>query len=186
MLIDAAAPLIRSGKLCVDIVGDGPEMESLQEQATRLGVAEGIVFHGWQDQSSIQRVVSNCTIFGFPSIREFGGGAVLEAMAMGLIPVVVDYAGPGELVTEDTGIRVPLGSRDQIVEGVREAIHHLLRHPTEAKDIARRARLRVEHLFTWEKKAQQVLEVYDWACAGGVKPHFGFEQAGQTHSAGVN
>ena len=40
---------------------------------------------------------------------------MLEAMALGVAPAIVDYAGPGELATEGVGRKVPIGPRARIV-----------------------------------------------------------------------
>jgi glycosyltransferase involved in cell wall biosynthesis len=103
-----------------------------------------------------------CDVFAFPSIREFGGAVVLEAMALGLVPVVVDYGGPGELVTPSTGYTVPMGSRESIVRGFRERLGALAAEPGRIREMGVRGRERVMASFTWEAKALQVVEVYNW------------------------
>ena len=172
MLIDAAAPLLKSGRLKLDMIGDGPMLPELRAQAERLGVGEAVAFHGWMEHADVQKIAARCTIFAFPSIREFGGGAVLEAMALGLVPVVVDYAGPSELVTGETGVKVPLGTRDEIVAGFTSALGRLVDSPGEVREMGENARRRVERFFTWQRKAEQVAEVYDWVLGKASKPEF--------------
>ncbi|WP_374303197.1 glycosyltransferase family 4 protein, partial [Paracoccus sp. (in: a-proteobacteria)] len=109
MALKASAPLIREGRMTFDIVGDGPQMPELQALARSEGVAGGVTFHGWKEHHEVQGLLASCNLLLFPSIREFGGGVVLEAMALGVPPVVVDYGGPAELVDDSTGWRVPLG-----------------------------------------------------------------------------
>ncbi|MEM9578865.1 MAG: glycosyltransferase [Pseudomonadota bacterium] len=162
MLIEAAAPFLADGRMTLDIVGDGPMKQSLIAQATNLGISEAIAFHGWVQHENVQEIASKCQLMTFPSIREFGGGVVLEAMAMGLVPVIVDYAGPGELVVPGTGFKVPIGSRSEIIERFRAMLSEIVADPDGLKEISKTNREYVRDHFSWQAKAQQVREVYDW------------------------
>lgn len=162
MLLAAAAPLLRSGAMTLDMIGDGPMMEELRAMAAAEGIEDAVTFHGWQPHDAVQDIAARCHMLTFPSIREFGGGVVLEAMALGMVPLIVDYAGPGELVTPDTGIKIPIGPRAAIIEGLRQALDQVVDNPPMLSPMADAARDRVHALFTWDRKAAQLAQVYDW------------------------
>jgi glycosyltransferase involved in cell wall biosynthesis len=162
MLLEAAAPLLRDGRMRLDMIGDGPMMESLRAQAVAEGIEDAVTFHGWLDHGRVQDVAAGSALFAFPSIREFGGGVVLEAMALGLVPLIVDYAGPAELVTPETGFTVPLGARAQIIAGFRAALERIAADPALLEPMGAAAQARVQARFTWARKAAQVGQVYDW------------------------
>lgn len=161
MLLEAAAPFLRDGRLVLDIIGDGPLRPALEEQARALGIAPGVTFHGLLDHRAVQDVAVRANLLTFPSIREFGGGVVLEAMALGLVPVVVDYAGPGELVSEATGYRIPIGPRAALVARLQERLGRILADPSDLPRLAAAGRAEVAARFTWAAKAARVREVYD-------------------------
>jgi glycosyltransferase involved in cell wall biosynthesis len=128
---------------------------------------------GWVPHEKLQSRLRQSQLFGFPSVREFGGAVVLEAMATGLVPIVVGYAGPNELVSDATGVRVAIGSRDEIVSRVRAALERFVADPTLVAEMGGRARGRAMSLFTWTAKARQVREVYRWVLGERDKPNFG-------------
>lgn len=162
MALEAAAPLLRSGRLAMDMLGDGPMRAELEAFAAREGLGAAVTFHGMVDHARVQDIAARSNLLVFPSIREFGGGVVLEAMSMGVVPLVVDYAGPGELVTAGTGLKVPLGDRAGIVASVRARLEALAADPSGLPGMGARAQARAHALFTWPAKARQVREVYDW------------------------
>lgn len=170
MLLEAAAPLLRDGRMRLDMIGDGPMMDSLRAQAAADGTAGAVTFHGWLDHARVQDVAAGSALFAFPSIREFGGGVVLEAMALGLVPLIVDYAGPAELVTDDTGYKVPLADRAGVVAGFRAALERIAAEPAGLDPMGQAAQARVQALFTWARKAEQVGMVYDWVLNGTGAP----------------
>ena len=162
MLLEAAAPLLRAGGMTLSILGDGPQMPLLRQIVTRENVSDAVRLAGWVEHGRVQDYLADADLFTFPSIREFGGAVALEAMAVGLVPVVVDYGGLGELVTDKTGYLLPVGTRQQIVERLRSLLSHLCEHPGEI-DVKSPAALRRAHeQFTWPAKARQVVQVYDW------------------------
>lgn len=162
MAISAAAPLLREGRMVLDIVGDGPMMEDLKALALREGVQDAVTFHGNQPHEAVAAAMARAHLLVFPSIREFGGGVVLEAMASGVVPLVVDYAGPGELVSEGLGLKVPLGNRPEIVARFTAVLEEISADPTSLEALAQAAHKHARTHFTWEAKARQVADVYDW------------------------
>ncbi|XXF78077.1 glycosyltransferase [Myxococcaceae bacterium GXIMD 01537] len=177
MLLEAAAPLVRAGQVQVELIGDGAEMENLRAQVAREGLGEGVQFAGWVKHQHLQERLARNHVFGFPSIREFGGAVVAEAMALGLVPIVMDYGGPGEIVSPATGFAVPMGPREQIVAGVREVLERLVADPSVIGPMGERARARILKSFTWEAKALQVLEVYRWVLRERGQPDWGMPLA---------
>jgi glycosyltransferase involved in cell wall biosynthesis len=173
MLIEAAAPLVREGKLELEILGDGPQRKELEELVDREGVRGKVNLRGWIAHSELHPILRSCHVFAFPSVREFGGGVVLEAMLLGIPPIVVDYAGPAELVTERTGVRIPIGSRSSIVDGFRKKLTEFAADRSALQAIGQRARQRVLDWYTWQRKAEQICDVYSWVRGLGPKPNFG-------------
>lgn len=162
MLIEAAEPFLRDGTMTLDILGDGPLMPALKEMISARDLAHAVTLHGWIDHKDVQSLLARAQLLTFPSVREFGGGVVLEAMALGVVPVIADYAGPAELVTPGTGIKVEMGSRAELVAGFRTALAALIAAPETIPALATAALARVEDHFTWDRKARQIGAVYDW------------------------
>lgn len=172
MLLEAAQDLLRNGHMTLQVIGDGPMRDALAAQVDRDGLAASVTFHGFKSHHEVQDILAEADILSFPSIREFGGGVVLEAMALGVVPVVVDYAGPGELVDDTVGYKVPIGSRAGIISGFTDVLTRLSRDRSELPGKSATARDRVSRHFTWSAKARQVSLIYDWLMDPSLeRPH---------------
>ena len=174
MLLEACAKLIREGRVSLTIVGEGPDRPKLRKIIEREQIGHGVGMPGWVDHSKLPELLASHDVFAFPSIREFGGAVVLEAMAVGLVPVVVNYGGPGELVTDQTGFRIPMAPRPSIVASMTTILNRLVEDPSVLTALGNAARRRVFTHFTWEAKARQVLAVYRYVMRRSLnRPDFG-------------
>jgi glycosyltransferase involved in cell wall biosynthesis len=172
MLLEAAAEFLKAGQLELHIIGDGPQRTVLETIVDRLGVGSRVRFHGWIPHTEVQARLRVCDFLALPSIREFGGAVVVESMALGVAPVVADYAGPSELVDEKTGIRVGFHDKNSLIEGMRQAIGNVIRFPETLDKLGAAGREKVREKLTWEAKANQVAAVYDAVLAGTKNLNF--------------
>lgn len=162
MLLEALSPLLRNETLTLDILGDGPMMSELKSLVQREKIQNTVKFHGWVEHQKIKKHLMSSDVLTFPSIREFGGGVVLEAMAMGVVPIVVNYGGPGELVTPKTGFAIPIGTRAEIIEHFRETMIKLVKKPAKLEEMSALCIRRAHEQFTWDAKAQCTFKLYQW------------------------
>jgi glycosyltransferase involved in cell wall biosynthesis len=168
MLLEAALPLLRDGRMTLDIVGDGPQKPHLREVVAREHLEHAVTLAGWVPHEKVQDRLVQADVLPFPSIREFGGGVALEAMAAGVVPIVPDYGGLGELVSPNTGFRIAMGNRAEIIGRLRDVLASIAADPAatiEPKSAA--AYRRAHEQFTWAAKAKQTLAVYDWVLDRG-------------------
>lgn len=161
ILLEATMDFLKEGKLEIHIVGDGPQRKLLEGMVDRLTVGDNVHFHGWIPHSDVQNILKNCDFMALPSVREFGGGVVIEAMAVGVPPIVANYAGPSELIDETTGIRVPFGEKQSLVEGMKREIGKILQNPRVLDKLGAAGRRRVAEKFTWQAKADQIAAIYE-------------------------
>lgn len=160
MAIRAAAALMRAGRASLTVVGDGPSRGMLEAIAAEEGVADAVAFAGWVPHERVQDHLAAAHVMAFPSVREFGGGVVLEAMASGVVPAIVDYAGPGELVTDAEAALVPLGGKDAIVGGLAKALTAMADDPGLVARRRAAGLALVADRYTWAAKAEAVMEGY--------------------------
>lgn len=154
----AESPLLRTCQL--EVIGDGPLRERLEKQTAEIGLSDAVHFSGWMEQADVAEGLRNAQAFAFPSLREFGGGVVLEAMASGLPSIVVDHGGPAELVDEMTGIKLPLARRETLVGTLIAAMERLVTNTSLSRDMGNAAIQKVQKQFTWHRKAEQACNIY--------------------------
>ncbi len=172
MAIDAMEDLVREGKMVFDIYGSGPEEQRLKALVAEKGLEGKVTVHGFVPNSELQDKLVTSDIFVFPSVREFGGGVILEAMALGIVPIIANYAGPAELVTQESGYLVEMGDREALVAGFRDQLKNICENPQQLIEKRAAAIQRIHNFYTWEKKAEQDLEIYRWLKGFSDKPCF--------------
>lgn len=117
------------------LVGEGPLLEPLQQQARALGLGDRFVFAGFA--KDVARVVSAFDLSVFPSLWEGTPLTVFEALAMGKPIVATDADGLVDVLTKDhDAIIVP--KRD--ASALSSAIVRMLDDPALREQLAGNAR----------------------------------------------
>ena len=146
-------------KIQLTIVGDGSEKNDLENKVRDLQLSNIVSFSGWIRHKETLEYYRHSDIFCFPSVKEFGGAVVLEAMACGLPCIVVDYGGIGEYVTTDTGFKINPSSRNHLMQDLSYKIKILIEDEKLRRGMAENSIKRAKE-FTWQQKAKKLVEIY--------------------------
>lgn len=143
------------------LVGNGPEMENLQERSRELGIADKVIFTGFLEPEMVAAVYRSADIFVFPSVTETQGLVLAEAMAAGL-PVVAQAAYGSLAMVKD-------GVTGYLCREGKEKFAELILSLLEDADLRRRmgaaARSRAER-FSADKMALRLEMAYNALITG--------------------
>lgn len=166
LMLGALVELLDKVDFHFRIIGDGPERKRYERLCKKYGLSDRVTFVGRIPYELVYKEYAQADIFCSSSLRDSGGSAYIGAMASGLPIICIDHAGPGELVTGDCGIKVPLISRKQVVEDLATAIEDLARDAKEIKKMGEAGIMRVRKYFDWEVKTKLLMDYYEEVGAG--------------------
>jgi len=123
LLLDAFTSLSKTNpELVLVFAGDGPEMNSLKQQAKRLGILDKVKFLGFC--SDVLRVINAFDIAVIPSRQESLGIAALELMSAKIPIVCSGVEGLAEIVLDNhTGLVTPQNTPEQIAACIKKLLH---------------------------------------------------------------
>lgn len=159
-LVKAFAPIARAGLGRLDLIGDGELFDEVRAIVEAEGIGDRVVLHGRLPLEAYIDLLRRADVYTMPSVRECGGLALLEAMAIGLPIVATNWMGPAEYLKEGCAILVDPTSEDAMVEGFTEAMQRLAASPDLRRSLGEAARERVlGGYFGWNRKAARVAEI---------------------------
>ena len=97
----------------------------------------------------------------FPSLKEGGTWALMEAMAIGLPVVCVNWAGMAVETNEETAIRLSVSDPKRMEIDMGAALTRLINDSVLRKKIGTAARERIRTLFSWEAKGDFMENLFD-------------------------
>jgi len=160
LLIDALARVRARRDVRLEIVGDGPMLCALREQAARLGLGDAVRFHGARDAGGVAATLRDCHLLCLPSVRESGGAVLLEAMACARPVVALAFGGPGEVVDDGVGAALQAGSPQELTQRLAETLEDAFDHPERWRARAETALERARAQFDWKAKVDSALDLY--------------------------
>lgn len=122
-LLAALAALDRKD-VTLDIVGDGPLREELQETARSLNIADRVTFHGNTSDEQKWKLLLSADCFVSSSLYEGFGIVFLEAMFAGLPIVATDTGGQTDFLhIGENALLVPPQNVGQLVAALNWILH---------------------------------------------------------------
>jgi len=152
-----------------EIIGDGPEEQSLGQYIRKLGLEDRVKLAGPQPQEKVIESFGRATVFVLPCVIAANGDrdalptALLEAMAAGLPVVSTSLVGIPEIVEHGrTGLLVPPGDPDMLSRAVLE----ILRDTKLQGAFGKRGRTRAEQFFDLRENVGKLRRLFEHSFDG--------------------
>lgn len=136
------------------LIGGGPQKKELQKLANKLHVENNVVFYGKMNRNELLGQLADSDVFLFPSLKEGGTWALMEAMGAGLPAVCLDASGMSVITDNDTAIRIPVSDVNETITSFASAIDFFVENQDARKRMGQMARQRIINEFNWDKKGQ--------------------------------
>lgn len=161
-LLPAFEKAITANPNCVlQLIGGGGEYQKhVENLAENPNMKNQVDLVGWTDRENVAEIMRKADVFVMPSLRECGGTAILEAMALGLPVITTNWGGPADYVDSSCGILVDPNSEEGFIDGLANAIVELTVNSELRQRLSIGARQRIKHDYLdWRAKGEKVLSI---------------------------
>lgn len=143
------------------IIGSGYQRREIEETAKRIGRSQDVVIIDELPREEVLAVVERSDIFLFPSLREGGSWSLMEAMAIGLPVICLDWAGMAIITDDNCAIRLPVSNPEQMPKDMAGAIITLIKNPGLREAMGKAGRNRIKEVYNWKTKGLFVEQLFN-------------------------
>ena len=141
-------------KIKLTIVGSGYQRNAIETESEKLDKNKVVEIISEIPRLGVLSLLEKSDAFMFPSLREGGSWSLMEAMAIGLPVVCLDWAGMSITVDDTCAIRLAVTNPEQMPKDMADAIVRLIENPELRKLMGEAGRKRIREVFNWEVKGE--------------------------------
>lgn len=142
------------------LAGRGPERRHLQDLVRRLNLSDAVRFEETLTGDEYPQALADSDVYFLPSFRESTGITLMEAMLSGCVPVVADCGGPGEIVTDECGVRISIGGPSRMITQFCEALLNLSKNPGKLEAFSQNSVRRIRSVYSDAAQQKRLELVY--------------------------
>ncbi|HSO82663.1 glycosyltransferase family 4 protein, partial [Thiocapsa sp.] len=143
-------------RVLLRFVGDGPDRDSLEQEARTRGLGASVVFEGSVNQDRIRALYSTADVFALASFAEGIPVVLMEAMAMEIPCVTTFITGHPELIRD--GVDGMLVAPSDAA-ALAEAIAGLIADPERRRRLGEAGRRRVIEKYDLETNTRRLADI---------------------------
>lgn len=159
LLLEAVARLPKSTPYELRIIGDGELKARWKKMAQRLGIEPNCRWLGWLSHADTLQQYQWADLFVFTSLRDTTGTVLLEAMAAGTPVVCLDHQGAADIVTDHSGVKLPVTTPRQAIGQFAQTLARLHQDRNELERLSQGAVGRAAD-YAWNNLGARMLAVY--------------------------
>ena len=159
ILLRALAMLRGKVEFRLRVLGDGPMRERWQRESERLGVRDRVEFLGRLPFAEAVSQMRHADVFVFTSLRDTSGNVILEAFAAGVPVICFNHQGAGDMVDDESGVRLPVKTPRDAVRRFAGAIEALSVDADRLLQLSHGATERASH-YLWDRNGDRMNALY--------------------------
>lgn len=139
------------------IAGQGEDFEKIGAQIKEAGLEDTVFTPGFRTDSQALLAAADLYVNASRS-GEALSFAIIEAMAMGLVPVISDAGGNPDIVDQNSDWGVQFASEDE--KALASILSDLAKNPRRMREMGEKARARAAQEFTEDKMYTETMRYY--------------------------
>lgn len=150
--LEAFYKIPKDYNLCLTIVGSGSEKEKINKLIAKNPENHEVILTGALPRDEVLKLVCESDIYLFPSLHEGGSWALMEAMAIGLPVICLNWTGNAIITDKSSAIQLEVTNPETFIHDMMKAICILADKAELREKIGNAARKRIRENFNWEQK----------------------------------
>lgn len=160
-LIKAISLIPSCYKVYLTIIGSGPEEKHIKYLIEKYELYNRVKLVSFIPRIDVFKYLESSDIYLFGSLKEACNLSLLEAMAVGLPVICLNWSGMAISTDDDCAIRLPVTNPEQMPKDMAAAIIKLIENPELRRQMGEAGRRRIKEIFNWEAKGKFIEQLLD-------------------------